>query len=112
MPTITVLPHAQLAPEGDVIEAPSGTSVCEALLEAGIPIEHACEMSCACTTCHIIVREGYRSLGEPDEIEEDLLDKAWGLTSTSRLSCQALLGQADVTVELPRYTINHARENH
>ncbi|MCA0175421.1 MAG: ISC system 2Fe-2S type ferredoxin [Proteobacteria bacterium] len=112
MPTITVLPHAQLAPEGDVIEAASGTSICEALLDAGIAIEHACEMSCACTTCHVIVREGYRSLGEPDEIEEDLLDKAWGLTPTSRLSCQALLADADVTVELPKYTINHARENH
>jgi 2Fe-2S ferredoxin len=90
----------------------SRTSVCEALLENGIAIEHACEMSCACTTCHVIVREGFDSLGEMDESEEDLLDRAWGLTPTSRLSCQAILSQTDVTIELPKYTINHARENH
>lgn len=112
MPIIRILPHASLCPKGDEIEAPSGTSLCEALLESGIAIEHACEMSCACTTCHVVVKEGYRSLGEPDEIEEDLLDKAWGLTSTSRLSCQAILGTEDVTIEIPKYTINHARENH
>jgi 2Fe-2S ferredoxin len=112
MTTIRILPHAQLAPEGATIEAAPGTSVCEALLENGVAIEHACEMSCACTTCHVIVREGYASLGEPDEAEEDLLDRAWGLTPQSRLSCQAIVSGTDLVVELPRYTINHARENH
>jgi len=112
MPIIHILPHASLCPEGGDIEAPTGTSICEALLDHGIAIEHACEMSCACTTCHVVVKQGYRSLGEPDEIEEDLLDKAWGLTPTSRLSCQAIVGAEDVTIEIPKYTINHARENH
>ena len=112
MPHIRILPHAELCPLGDDIEAEPGTSVCEALLENGIAIEHACEMSCACTTCHVIVREGFDSLGEMDESEEDLLDRAWGLTPSSRLSCQAILSQQDVTIELPKYTINHARENH
>ncbi len=112
MPKITILPNAELCPEGDVIEADRGTSVCEALLENGIAIEHACEMSCACTTCHVVVRQGLDSLGEMDESEEDLLDRAWGLTSTSRLSCQAILSDQDVTIEIPKYTINHARENH
>jgi 2Fe-2S ferredoxin len=112
MPHIRILPHAELCPLGDEIEAAPGTSVCEALLENGIAIEHACEMSCACTTCHVIVREGFDSLGAMDESEEDLLDRAWGLTPTSRLSCQAILSQTDVTIELPKYTINHARENH
>ena len=112
MPVIKILPHAELCPEGRSIEVPRGTSVCEALLENGIAIEHACEMSCACTTCHVIVKQGLASLGEIDEIEEDLLDKAWGLTPTSRLSCQAILSDEDVTIEIPRYTINHARENH
>ena len=111
MPMIHILPHTELCPQGDQIEAPAGTSICEALLENGIAIEHACEMSCACTTCHVIVREGFASLGEMDESEEDLLDRAWGLTPTSRLSCQAILAQDDVTIELPKYTINHAREN-
>ena len=112
MPTIRILPHPEYCPKGDTLQAPRGTSVCEALLENGIAIEHACEMSCACTTCHVIVREGYASLGEPDESEEDLLDRAWGLTPTSRLSCQAILGDQDVTIEIPKYSINHARENH
>ncbi len=112
MPKITILPHAEFCPQGDTIEAPRGTSVCEALLDNGIAIEHACELSCACTTCHVIVKQGLASLGEPDEAEEDLLDRAWGLTPTSRLSCQAILSDEDVTIEIPKYTINHAREGH
>src|SRR5690606_25001518 len=112
MPTIKILPHAEYAPEGKTIEAPAGTSICEALLENGVNIEHACDMSCACTTCHVIVREGFQSLNEADEDEEDLLDKAWGLEPQSRLSCQAILAQQDVTIQIPKYTINHAKENH
>jgi ferredoxin, 2Fe-2S len=112
VPVIHILPHAELCPKGDSIEAPAGTSICEALLENGIAIEHACELSCACTTCHVIVKQGFNSLGEMDESEEDLLDRAWGLTPTSRLSCQAILSNAEVTIEIPKYTINHARENH
>ena len=112
MPHIRILPHADYCPEGDEIEAPAGTSLCEALLENGIAIEHACEMSCACTTCHVIVHEGFDSLGEMDESEEDLLDRAWGLTPSSRLSCQAIVSDRDVTIEIPKYSINHAREKH
>ena len=112
MPIIKVLPHSEYCPQGKSIEAAPGESICEALLEHGVEIEHACEMSCACTTCHVIVKEGLRSLGEPDEAEEDLLDRAWGLTPTSRLSCQAILSNQDVTIEIPKYTINHAREGH
>jgi 2Fe-2S type ferredoxin (ISC system) len=112
MPRIRILPHAEYCPLGAEVEAPAGTSVCEALLEHGIPIEHACEMSCACTTCHVVVRDGFESLGEMDENEEDLLDRAWGLEPTSRLSCQAIVDQRDVTVEIPKYSINHAKEKH
>ncbi|MGN6390432.1 MAG: ISC system 2Fe-2S type ferredoxin [Burkholderiaceae bacterium] len=112
MPKITVLPHAVLCPEGAVIDAEPGISVCETLLDHDIEIEHACEMSCACTTCHVVVREGYDSLGEPREKEEDLLDMAWGLEATSRLSCQAIVGDEDIVIDIPKYTINHARENH
>ena len=112
MPIIKILPHAEYCPGGTQISAPAGTSICEALLEHHINIEHACELSCACTTCHVIVREGFDSLGEPDESEEDLLDRAWGLAPQSRLSCQAILAQQDVTIEIPKYTINHAKENH
>lgn len=112
MPQIVVLPHETLCPEGAVLEASTGTSVCDALLAHDIEIEHACEKSCACTTCHVVVREGYASLNEAEEKEEDLLDMAWGLEATSRLSCQALVGTEDLVVEIPKYTINHARENH
>jgi len=112
VPQIVVLPHEVLCPEGTVLEVPKGTSVCIALLDNDIEIEHACEMSCACTTCHVVIREGYNSLNEPQEKEEDLLDMAWGLEATSRLSCQAVVGDVDLVVEIPKYTINHARENH
>lgn len=111
MPKIKILPNEKYCPQGTEFEADSGTSICEALLEHGIEIEHACEMSCACTTCHVIVRKGFNSLNEMDETEEDLLDKAWGLEPDSRLSCQAIIDQEDLTVEIPKYTINHAREN-
>lgn len=112
MPQIVVLPHEKLCPEGAVIDAPSGQSVCDALLEHDIEIEHACEKSCACTTCHVVVREGFESLGDPEEKEEDLLDRAWGLEATSRLSCQAIVGDTDLVVEIPKYTINQVSENH
>ena len=110
MPQIIVLPHATLCPEGAVIDAPAGESLCDVLLENDIAIEHACEKSCACSTCHVIVREGFLSLEEPTESEEDMLDRAWGLEAESRLSCQVKLAQTDLVIEIPRYTINHASE--
>jgi len=112
MPVIKILPHPEYAPNGAQVEAPAGTSICEALLDNGIAIEHACDMSCACTTCHVIVREGFASLNEMDENEEDLLDRAWGLEPNSRLSCQAILEQKDLVVDIPKYSINHAKEKH
>jgi 2Fe-2S ferredoxin len=112
MPIIKILPHASLCPEGKQITATPGTSICEALLENHIEIEHACDMSAACTTCHVIVREGFNSLNDLEETEEDLLDRAWGLEPNSRLSCQAIVAGQDLTIEIPKYTINHARENH
>ncbi len=110
MTQVIVLPHVELCPDGAVIEASPGVSLCDALLSNDIEIEHACEKSCACTTCHVVVREGYRSLGDPSEDEEDLLDKAWGLEPTSRLSCQALVGTEPLVIEIPKYTINMVSE--
>lgn len=112
MPKIVFLPHEDVCPEGAVVEAQSGDSICRAALKSGLDIEHACEMSCACTTCHVVVREGFDSLNELDELEEDYLDKAWGLEPDSRLSCQALVGDKDLVVELPKYTINMVSESH
>lgn len=110
MPKITVLPHKNICPDGARLEAASGVSICRNLLDNDIEIEHACELSCACTTCHVLVREGGASLNPADELEEDYLDKAWGLESCSRLSCQAIVADDDLVIEIPKYTINMVSE--
>ncbi len=112
MPQIIFLPHEEICPDGAVVEAEPGISICDAALKSGIEIEHACEKSCACTTCHIYIREGADSLNESNEDEDDLLDKAWGLDPDSRLSCQTLVTDTDLVVEIPKYTINMVSENH
>ncbi|MEB6336221.1 ISC system 2Fe-2S type ferredoxin [Serratia rhizosphaerae] len=111
MPKVVFLPHQDLCPEGAVLDAEQGETILDVALRNGIDIEHACEKSCACTTCHCIVREGFDSLDESCELEDDMLDKAWGLEPESRLSCQARVADDDLVVEMPRYTVNHAREH-
>lgn len=110
MPVIHILPHPDLCPEGCDVEARRGASLCESLLASGVAIEHACEMVAACATCHVHVREGGASLAPPDDEENDQLDHAWGLDAQSRLACCVKLRDDDLTVELPRHTRNHARE--
>jgi 2Fe-2S ferredoxin len=110
MPKLIVLPHHELCPDGDVIEAKSGDSICDTLLKNHIDIEHACDKVCACTTCHVIVREGFDTLPPSDDLEDDMLDKAWGLSPKSRLSCQSIIQNDDITIEIPKYTINLAKE--
>ena len=112
MPQIIILPNDDLCPDGAAFEAEPGQTICDAALANDIEIEHACEKSCACTTCHVIVREGFDSLYDSTEEVDVLLDYAWGLEPESRLSCQALIGDADLVVEIPKYTINHAKEHH
>ena len=112
MPQIIFLPNAEHCPDGKVIQAETGESILDAALRNGVELEHACEKSCACTTCHVIVREGFNSLEPSDELEDDYLDKAWGLEADSRLSCQAIVADTDLVIEIPRYTINMVSENH
>ena len=112
MPKITILPNAAICPGGVNFEANADESILDAALRNNIVIEHACEKSCACTTCHVIVREGFNSLEEAEENEEDYLDKAWGLEPESRLSCQARVGTEDLVIEIPKYTINMVSEAH
>ncbi len=112
MPRLIFLPHERFCPDGLVIDADSGTTILDAALAHDIDIEHACEKSCACTTCHVWVREGGDSLNPPSECEDDQLDKAWGLEPDSRLSCQAVIGDDDLVIEIPKYTINLASEGH
>lgn len=110
MPQVTVLPHQELCPQGKILQADTGTALIEVLLKNGVEIEHACEKVCACTTCHVIIREGFKSLTPADDQEEDMLDKAWGVAPTSRLSCQTVVGGQDLVVEIPKYTINMVKE--
>jgi 2Fe-2S ferredoxin len=112
MPQVIFLPHDELCPDGAVVEAEKGESVLNVALKNEIGIEHACEKVCACTTCHIIVREGFDSMPDSDELEDDMLDKAWGLEPDSRLGCQAIIQDEDIVVEIPKYSVNHAKENH
>ena len=112
MPKITFLPHHEICPNEQIINAEPGEVLIEVALKNGIDIEHACEKSCACTTCHVILRQGFDSVEEADELEDDLLDKAWGLEAESRLSCQVIVGEQDIVVEIPKYTINMVSENH
>lgn len=110
MSTLTILPHPELCPSGAQITASKGISLCDALLDAGIAIEHACEKVSACATCHVYIREGLASLKAPNDEEEDQLDSAWGLEPESRLACCVKLGDSDLSIELPTHTRNHARE--
>ena len=112
MPRLIFLPHEDICPEGAVIEAPAGLSICDAALQNGIEIEHACEKACACTTCHVHIREGFDSLEPATDLEEDYLDKAWGVDPDSRLSCQAKIADDDLVIEIPKYTINRVSEHH
>jgi len=112
MTRLIFLPHEEICPNGAVVEAEPGATVCDAALANGIDIEHACEKSCACTTCHVYIREGFDTLDESTEDEDDLLDKAWGLEPDSRLSCQAVVGETELVIEIPKYTINMVSENH
>ena len=81
-------------------------SILDILLGHEVFLEHACGGNCACTTCHVIVKKGMELLSENTEEEDDLLDKAPGLTPTSRLGCQAVMREGDVVILIPRYTIN------
>ena len=110
MPKVIFLPHEEICPEGMVVEANVGDNLLDVALNAGVEIEHACDKSCACTTCHVVIREGFDSLNESTEAEDDMLDKAWGLEIDSRLSCQCIVADEDLVVEIPKYSLNHAKE--
>ncbi|QCO71138.1 ISC system 2Fe-2S type ferredoxin [Buchnera aphidicola] len=110
MPKILFLPHKIILPQGGEFEAKQGETILTVALRNNIKLEHACEQSCACSTCHCIIRKGFCSLSGWSEKEDDVLDKAWGLESESRLSCQAIIGDIDITVEIPLYNVNYTTE--
>jgi len=89
-------------------------SILDVMLGHGAFLEHACGGSCACTTCHVVVREGAAALSPAEENEEDMLDRAVGLTPTSRLGCQAVVEDpdAEIVVVVPRHTVNLVSGTH
>ena len=111
MPTVHLLPHPELCPEGRAFEARRGASLCQSLLDAGVAIEPACEMVAACATCHVYIRQGGASVAPSNDLEEDQLDSAWALQADSRLACCVKLGDGDLLIEIPKHSRNHAREH-
>ncbi|HTY56314.1 MAG TPA: 2Fe-2S iron-sulfur cluster-binding protein [Candidatus Binataceae bacterium] len=89
-------------------------SILDVMLANHVHLEHACGGNCACTTCHVVVKSGMDKLSESEEAEDDLLDKAPGLTPTSRLGCQAVVesDDAEIVIVIPRFTINQVSEQH
>src|SRR5579863_3548287 len=84
-------------------------SILDVMLGHGIHLEHACGGNCACTTCHVIVKQGMENLSEMDDDEADRLDMAAGLTLRSRLGCQCIV-QGDIEVEIPSWNRNYVSE--
>ena len=84
-------------------------SFLDVAMNHGIPLEHACGGSCACTTCHLIIKQGMQNLSEMEDNEADRLDTAWELTTSSRLGCQAVI-TGDVVAKFPMYTRNYVQE--
>lgn len=107
---VQVLPHAELCPQGLVFDARQGRKLVDELLAHGVAIEHACEKVCACATCHVHLRSGGEFVSGADEEEEDQLDAAWGVDAQSRLACCVKVRGAQLVVELPLFSRNHARE--
>ena len=98
------MPNVTFIPANKTVEVTEGTTILEAALENGIALMHNCGGVCACTTCHVIVREGEENLSEMQLDEDDRLSMAEGLTMHSRLGCQAIVEGGDVTIEIPHVT--------
>jgi 2Fe-2S ferredoxin len=113
------VPKVTFLPENRTVEFESGKlpyddhgkpeSILDVAMHFGVHLEHACGGSCACTTCHVIVKEGDQNLSEAEDDELDRLEMAAGLTLRSRLGCQAVV-KGDVTVEMPSWNRNYISE--
>lgn len=88
-------------------------SILDIAMGAGIDLEHACGGVCACSTCHVIIREGLDSCNEATEDEDDQLEEAPGITLQSRLGCQCVPnGSKNLVVEIPEWNKNLVKEGH
>ena len=86
-------------------------SILDVALNNGVALDHACGGNCACTTCHVWVKEGAENLSEMDDDEADRLDMAADLQLNSRLGCQAQITKpGKVVVEIPAWNRNYVSE--
>jgi ferredoxin, 2Fe-2S len=99
------MPKVTFLPEGKAADVPPGTSILDAAEAAGVELPHNCGGVCACTTCHVWIEEGLASLSDLEDAEDDRLNEAAGLAPSSRLGCQACVGDADVVVRIPHNRI-------
>lgn len=116
MPKVTFLPSGKVI-EFDLKKAPFQKdglpgSLLDIALGHGVPIEHACGGHCACTTCHVVVKNGMECLSAMEDSESDLLDKAMAVTLHSRLACRAVVKTGDLVVEIPLHTRNETGAGH
>jgi ferredoxin, 2Fe-2S len=95
------MPNVTFVPDGRTVEVPRGTSILDAAEAAGVDLPSNCGGVCACTTCHVWVETGLDGLSEIEDREDDKLQEAAGLSSHSRLGCQARIGDEDVVVKIP-----------
>lgn len=94
------MPKVRILPDGKTIDVPAGTSLLDASLKAGAMHGSACGGVCACSTCHVWVTKGFGSLSEASDRELDILDRAFEVKPSSRLGCQAEVGDEDVEVAI------------
>jgi 2Fe-2S ferredoxin len=98
------IPYDRTGLEGSILEIALGN---------GVQLDHSCGGVCACSTCHVIVREGLESCNDATDDEEDMIETARGLTTESRLACQCVPnGTCDLVVEIPAWNKNMVKENH
>ena len=95
------MPIVTIQPSGNTFQAAAGSSILSALLAYGEKIPHKCDGKAECGSCHIFVQEGRKSLSKTQRVENEKLDAIVGVGSKSRLACQAILGEEDVTIEVP-----------
>lgn len=109
-------------PENEIVEFECGKlpyqdhgkpgSILDIALNFGLDLEHACGGNCACTTCHVVVKQGKELLSELDDDEADRLDMAADLQLDSRLGCQAVIERSgEVVVEIPAWNRNYVSES-
>ncbi len=99
-----IVPKVRFEPDGIEIDVPVGTSILEASNKAHSQVGSACGGVCACSTCHVYVKQGLDDLSEAQDREEDILDKAFDVKATSRLGCQSKIESEDavIVVEISR----------